>query len=93
MEVVEAEPAPRRDRRRSMLAAIREYLAGRTTALSAATVLVYFSLLSWNVLMQEQVQRLTAQVEQAQTAPSARFRRTGRSRSKARGPSRGPARR
>ena len=40
MEVVEAKAAPRRDRRRSMLAAIREYLARRTVALGAATVLV-----------------------------------------------------
>jgi anti-sigma factor RsiW len=40
MEVVEAEAAPRRDRRRSVCAGIREYLTWRTVALGAATVLV-----------------------------------------------------
>ena len=77
MEVVEAEPAPRRDRRRSMLAAIREYLARRTIALGAAAVLV-IGLLSWNVLLQAQVQDLRDQVEQAQTDPPERRVQEGR---------------
>ena len=49
-----------------MLAAIREYLAWRTIALGAAAVLV-IGLLSWDALLQEQVQRLTGQVEEAQS--------------------------
>ena len=66
MEVVEAEAAPRRDRRRSVFAAIREYLAWRTVALGVAAMLV-IGLLSWNVLLQEQVQDLTGQIDQAQS--------------------------
>ena len=64
MEVVEAEAAPRRDGRRSMFAVIREYVAWRPVALGTATMLV-IGLLSWNVLLQEQVQRLTGEVEEA----------------------------
>jgi anti-sigma factor RsiW len=62
MEVVEAEAAPRRDRRRPMLAAIREYLARRTIALGAAAVLV-IGLLSWNVLLQAQTEPSERQVQ------------------------------
>ncbi len=66
MEVVEAEAAPRRVRRRPMFAGIREYLNGRNLALGAAAMLV-IGLLSWNVLLQDQVQDLTGQVEEAQS--------------------------
>jgi anti-sigma-K factor RskA len=66
MEVVESEAAPRRERRRSVFAGIREYLNGRNLALGAAAMLV-IGLLSWNVLLQDQVQDLTGQVEEAQT--------------------------
>lgn len=66
MEVVEAEAAPRRVRRRSIFAGIREYLNARNLALGAAAMLV-IGLLSWNVLLQDQVQDLTGQVEEAQT--------------------------
>ncbi len=66
MEVVEAEATPRRVRRRPMFAAIREYLNGRNLALGAAAMLV-IGLLSWNVLLQDQVQDLTGQVEEAQS--------------------------
>jgi anti-sigma-K factor RskA len=52
MEAVEAEAAPRRDRRMSVFAGMREYLARRTFALGAAAVLV-IGLLSWKVLLQE----------------------------------------
>ncbi len=65
MEVVEAEAAPRRARRRTVFAGLREYLDARTIALGAAAVLV-IGLLSWNVLLQEQVQDLSGQVEEAQ---------------------------
>ncbi len=64
MEVVEAEAAPRRDRRRSIFAGIREYLDARSIALGAAAMLV-IGLLSWNVLLQDQVGDLTGQVEEA----------------------------
>jgi anti-sigma-K factor RskA len=66
MEVVEAEAEPRRVRRRSVFASIREYLDARSLALGAAAMIV-IGLLSWNVLLQEQVQDLTGQVEEART--------------------------
>ncbi len=65
MEVVEAEASPRRARRRTVFAGLWEYLDARTIALGAAAVLV-IGLLSWNVLLQEQVQDLSGQVEEAQ---------------------------
>lgn len=65
MEVVEAEAAPRHARRRTVFAGLWEYLDARTIALGAAAVLV-IGLLSWNVLLQEQVQDLSGQVEEAQ---------------------------
>ena len=77
MEVVEAEAAPRRDGRRSMFAVIREYVAWRPVALGTATMLV-IGLLSWNVLLQEQVQNLTGQVEEAQTERPERQVQEGR---------------
>ncbi len=64
MEVVEAEAAPRRARRRTVFAGLREYLDARTITLGAAAMLVV-GLLSWNVLLQNQVQDLSGQVEEA----------------------------
>jgi anti-sigma-K factor RskA len=64
MEVVEAEAGPRRVRRRSTLARLGDYLGVRSLALSAAALLV-IGLLSWNVLLQGQVQDLQGQVEDA----------------------------
>jgi anti-sigma-K factor RskA len=64
MEVVEAEAEPRRVRRRSTLARLGDYLSGRSLALGAAALLV-IGLLSWNVLLQGQVQDLQVQVEDA----------------------------
>ncbi len=65
MEVVEAEASPRRARRRPIFAGLREYLDARTITLGAAAMLVV-GLLSWNVLLQNQVQDLSGQVEEAQ---------------------------
>src|SRR5918994_7426765 len=65
MAMIEAEAAPQRVRRRSMFAGIREYLDARSIALGAAAMLVR-GLLSWNVLLQDQVRDLTGQVEEAQ---------------------------
>jgi len=65
MEVVQAEAEPRRVRRRSVFARIGDYLGVRSLALGAATLLV-IGLLSWNVLLQGQVQDLQAQIEDAQ---------------------------
>ena len=64
MEVVEAEAEPRRVRRRSALAKVGDYLGVRTLALGAAALLV-IGFLSWNVLLQDQVQDLQGQVEDA----------------------------
>jgi anti-sigma-K factor RskA len=65
MEVVEAEAAPRRDARRSVSARIGDYLSVRTLALGAAALLM-IGLLSWNVLLQGQVEDLQSQVQDAQ---------------------------
>ena len=65
MAVIETEAAPHRVRRRAMFAGIREYLDARSIALGAAAMLV-IGLLSWNVLLQDQVRDLTGQVEEAQ---------------------------
>jgi anti-sigma-K factor RskA len=64
MEVVEAEAEPRRVRRRSTFARIGDYLSVRNLALGAAALLVV-GLLSWNVLLQGEVQDLQGQVEGA----------------------------
>ena len=64
MEIVEAEAEPRRVRRQSALAKVGDYLGVRTLALGAAALLV-IGLLSWNVLLQDQVQDLQGQVEDA----------------------------
>ena len=71
MEVVEAEAAPRRARRRPVLAGIREYLSAGRLALAAAAVLVV-GLLSWNVMLQDQVGDLAGQVEAAKAEGPAR---------------------
>jgi anti-sigma-K factor RskA len=65
MEVVEAEAEPRRGGGRSMSARVGDYLSVRSLALGAAALLV-IGLLSWNVLLQDQVQDLQGQVENAQ---------------------------
>ena len=64
MEVVEAEAEPRRVRRRSALAKVGDYLGVRSLALGAAALLV-IGFLSWNLLLQDQVQDLQGQVEDA----------------------------
>jgi anti-sigma-K factor RskA len=64
MEVVEAEAEPRRVRSRSTFARLGDYLGVRSLALGAAALLVV-GLLSWNVLLQGQVQELQGQVEDA----------------------------
>src|SRR5688572_18399935 len=68
MEVVEAEAAPRRDARRSVSARIGDYLSVRALALGAAALLV-IGLLSWNVLLQGQVEdaRNQRQLQQSPT--------------------------
>ena len=65
MEVVEAEAEPRRVRGTSTFARVGDYLSVRSLALGAAVLLV-IGLLSWNVLLQVQVQNLQGQVENAQ---------------------------
>ena len=65
MEVVEAEAAPRRDTRRSVSARIGDYLSVRSLALGAAALLV-IGLLSWNVMLQGQVEDLQGRVQDAQ---------------------------
>ncbi|MDQ3863003.1 MAG: anti-sigma factor [Actinomycetota bacterium] len=75
MEVIEAETEPRRERRRFMSARIRDYLGARNLALGAVALLV-IGLLSWNVLLEEQVQDLQGQVEHAQDQRQAQQSRT-----------------
>jgi anti-sigma-K factor RskA len=65
MEVVEAEAEPRRARRGSGLAWVGDFLSFRNLALGAAALLVV-GLLSWNVLLQGQIQDLQGQVADAQ---------------------------
>jgi anti-sigma-K factor RskA len=65
MEVVEAEAEPRRVRGRSTFARIGDYLSVRSLALGAAALLV-IGLLSWNVLLQGQVEDLQGRVQDAQ---------------------------
>jgi len=65
MEVVEAEAEPRRARRQSTFARIGDYLSVRSLALGAAVLLV-IGLLSWNVLLQGQVEDLQGRVQHAQ---------------------------
>jgi anti-sigma-K factor RskA len=65
MEIVEAEAEPRRVRGRSTFARVGDFLSVRSLALGAAALLV-IGLLSWNVLLQDQVQDLQGQVQDAQ---------------------------
>jgi len=65
MEVVEAEGEPRRVGRRSVTERIADYLSVRNLALGAA-VLLMIGLLSWNVMLQGQVQDLQGQVAESQ---------------------------
>jgi anti-sigma-K factor RskA len=65
MDVVEAEAVPRNAGRRSLSARLGDYLGGRSLALGAAAVLIV-GLLSWNVLLQDQVQDLRGQVQKNQ---------------------------
>jgi len=69
MEVVEAEAEPRRVRGRSTFARVGDFLSVRSLALGAAALLV-IGLLSWNVLLQGQVQDLQGQVADAQAQQS-----------------------
>jgi anti-sigma-K factor RskA len=64
MEVVEAEAEPRRIRGRSTFARVGDYLSVRSLAGGAAALLV-IGLLSWNVLLQGQVEDLQGQVQDA----------------------------
>jgi anti-sigma-K factor RskA len=65
MEVVEAEAAPRRVRRESSFGRFVQYVGARGLALGAAALLVV-GLLSWNVLLQGQVEDLQGQVQSSQ---------------------------
>ena len=65
MEMVDAEAQPRRVARRSVSARIGDYLSVRSLALGAAALLV-IGLLSWNVLLQGQVEDLQGRVQDAQ---------------------------
>ena len=65
MEVVEAEAEPRRVRGTSTFARVGDYLSVRSLALGAAALLV-IGLLSWNVLLQSQVEVLQGRVQDAQ---------------------------
>ena len=65
MEVVEAEAEPGRVRLRSTFARVGDFLSVRSLALGAAVLLV-IGLLSWNVLLQDQVRDLQGQVQNAQ---------------------------
>jgi len=67
MEVVEAEAEPRHAQRRSLWSSIADFLSVRSLAFGAAAVLL-IGLLSWNLLLQGQMQDLQGQVrdEQAQ---------------------------
>jgi anti-sigma-K factor RskA len=65
MEVVEAEAEPRRVSGRSTFGRVGDFLSIRNLALGAAALLV-IGLLSWNVMLQGQVEDLRGQVEDAQ---------------------------
>jgi anti-sigma-K factor RskA len=65
MEVVQAEAEPRRAGRQSTFVRLRDYLSFRSLALGAAALLV-IGLLSWNVVLQGQVDDLQGRVQHAQ---------------------------
>ena len=64
MEVVETEAAPRRESQESVFARFVQYFGGWGLALGAAALLV-IGLLSWNLLLQNQVEDLQAEVQSA----------------------------
>jgi anti-sigma-K factor RskA len=66
MEVVEAEAAPRRDRRESVFARFAGYIGARGIAFGAVALLL-IGLLSWNLLLQGQVEDLQAEVQNSQS--------------------------
>jgi anti-sigma-K factor RskA len=66
MEVVEAEAAPRRERRESVFARLTGYIGARGLAFGAAALLLV-GLLSWNLLLQGQVEDLQGQVQSSQS--------------------------
>jgi anti-sigma-K factor RskA len=66
MEVVEAEAAPRRERRGAVFARLVGYIGARGLAFGAA-VLLLIGLLSWNLLLQGQVDDLQGQVQDSQS--------------------------
>lgn len=65
MEIVESEASPRRARRESVVVRFWEYLGARGLVLGAAALLVV-GLLSWNLLLQGQVDDLQGEVQNAQ---------------------------
>jgi anti-sigma-K factor RskA len=65
MAVVEAEAAPRRDRRPSVFIRFGQYIGARGLALGAAALLL-IGLLSWNLLLQGQVEDLQGEVQSSQ---------------------------
>jgi anti-sigma-K factor RskA len=65
MELVESEASPRRTRREPVFARFWEYFGARGLALGAAALLVV-GLLSWNLLLQGQVDDLHGEVQNAQ---------------------------
>ncbi len=66
MRVVESEASPRENARPSTLERMREFLTLRRLGL-AVTALLAIALLSWNVLLQSEVQDLRGQLEDSQT--------------------------
>src|SRR5919107_2000777 len=66
MEAVEAEAAPSRERRGSVLARLGDYVGARGLAFGAAALLI-IGLLSWNLLLQGQVDDLEGQVQNSQS--------------------------
>jgi anti-sigma-K factor RskA len=66
MEVVEAEAAPSHERRGSVFAGLAGYLGARGLAFGAAALLI-IGLLSWNLLLQNQVDDLQGQVQTSQS--------------------------
>ena len=75
MDVVEAEAEPRQPGRRTLLARLGDYLGATSLALGAAALLVV-GLLSWNVLLQDQVRDLQGEVQDAQNQQQTRQSQT-----------------
>jgi len=65
METVEAEAAPRRERRGSVFARLVGFIGARGLAFGAVALLL-IGLLSWNLLLQGQVDDLQGQVQSSQ---------------------------